>query len=233
MSAPRGRPARARARARRRTREARSRRPSRRSGGGGSLPRGHLEAQARTRGQQGQHGVGRGRGPQLHPVEVAERAHQVAAAPLELVRRPLVVARRPPHLGRQLGLARAREPGRVLLVHLVAHLAQEAQVPVARLAAHRLQLVAEDGREPHRHRRAVQHLEQRQVDAGHGLPEPLLAEGPRAEALHVGHVGVQDEGQRPAAKLTRGHLAEHRYEVERALEVRRCAGRSRGRRWRG
>ena len=53
---------------------------------------------------------------------------------------------------------------------------------------------------PTRDRRAVEHLEQRQVDAGHRLPQPLLAERPGAEALDVGHVRVEHERQRPAAR---------------------------------
>ena len=58
----------------------------------------------------------------------------------------------------------------------------------------RLQLVAEHGRERERERGAgVEQLEQWQVGAGDGLPEPLLAEGPGAEALDVGHVGVEND----------------------------------------
>ena len=143
--------------------------------------------------------MGGRRGPELHPVEGAEGAEEIAAAPLEALGGPLVVARRAAHLRREHGLAAALESHRVLGVHLRAHVAQEAQVAVARLAAHRLELVAEHRREADRDRRAVEQVEQRQVDARHGLPEPLLAERPRAEALHVGHVGVKDERERPAA----------------------------------
>jgi hypothetical protein len=39
----------------------------------------------------------------------------------------------------------------------------------------------------------VEHAQQRQVAGGHRLPKPLLAERPGAEALHVGHVRVEDE----------------------------------------
>ena len=40
---------------------------------------------------------------------------------------------------------------------------------------------------------ALEHVEQREVGGGHRLEQPLLAEGPGAEALDVGHVRVQDE----------------------------------------
>ena len=133
------------------------------------------------------------------PLEGAERAEEIAAAPLEALGGALVVARGAAHLGGERGLAAALEPLRVLGVHRRAHLAQEAQVAVARLAAHRLELVAEHRREADRDRRAVEQVEQRQVHARHGLPEPLLAERPRAEALHVGHVGVEHERERAAA----------------------------------
>ncbi len=45
-------------------------------------------------------------------------------------------------------------------------------------------------------------LEQRQVAAGDRLPQPLLAERPRAEALDIGHVRVQHDRQRTAVGLT-------------------------------
>ena len=133
------------------------------------------------------------------PAQSAERPEEIAVAPLEALGGALVVARRAAHLGSERGLAAALEPLRVLGVHHGAHLAQEAQVAVARLAAHRLELVAEDRREPDRDRRAVEQVEQRQVHARHRLPQPLLAERPRAEALHVRHVGVEHERERAAA----------------------------------
>ena len=58
-------------------------------------------------------------------------------------RRARVVARRAAQLGGQLRLARGVEPVRVLGVDRRADLAQEAQEAVARLAAQRLELVAE------------------------------------------------------------------------------------------
>ena len=41
----------------------------------------------------------------------------------------------------------------------------------------------------------VEHVQQRQVAGRDRLPQPLLAERPRPEALDVGHVGVQDDAQ--------------------------------------
>ena len=50
-----------------------------------------------------------------------------------------------------------------------------------------------------RDRLPVDHLRQRHVHGGRRLPQPLLAERPGTEALHVGHVGVQHDGQRPGS----------------------------------
>jgi hypothetical protein len=49
----------------------------------------------------------------------------------------------------------------------------------------------------------VEDGEHRQVRRRHRLEEPLLAERPRPEALHVRHVGVQDE--REPARRGRAH----------------------------
>ena len=157
---------------------------------------GQLEPQRRVGGEQRQQRVRGRRGPQLHAARARGRRPPDRGRALEGPLGERVVARRPAHLGGQLALAAALEPGGVLGVDRRPDLAQEAQVALARLAAHRLQLVAEHRGEPDRHRRAVEHLEQRQVDAGHRLPEPLLAERPGAEALHVGHVRVEDERER-------------------------------------
>ena len=74
-----------------------------------------------------------------------------------------------------------------------------------------------DGRQRQRQRRAgVEQVEQRQVARRDGLPQPLLAERPGAEALDVGHVGVQDEGDAAGAAA---HGVQDRHEVERAVEV--------------
>ena len=75
--------------------------------------------------------------------------------------------------------------------------------------------------------RGVEHVEQRQVGGRHRLPQPLLAERPRPEALHVGHVGVQDDAE------ARRSRPQDREEVQRAVEVTRAqrevAHRDRGR----
>src|SRR5262249_25561496 len=42
----------------------------------------------------------------------------------------------------------------------------------------------------------VEQVEQRQIAAAGGLPQPLLAKRPGAEGLDVGHVRVQDDRQR-------------------------------------
>ena len=56
-----------------------------------------------------------------------------------------------------------------------------------------LELVGEHG--CHGHRQAVRHVEHGQVGPGDSVEEPLLAEGVGAEALDVGHVGVEDDGE--------------------------------------
>ena len=113
--------------------------------------------------------------------------------------RARVVGRGAAHLRRERRLARVVEAGGVLAMDRRAHVAEEAEVAVARVAAHHRQLVAQNRSEPERDRRASEQVEQRQVDACDRLPEPLFAEGPSAEALDVGHVRVEDE--REAALL--------------------------------
>ncbi len=67
----------------------------------------------------------------------------------------------------------------------------------------RFELVAQDGRQRQRQRRAlVEQVEQRQIAAGDRLPQPLLAKRPRAKTLHIGHVRVQDDGQLPLRVTT-------------------------------
>jgi hypothetical protein len=84
-------------------------------------------------------------------------------------------------------------------VGLGADVAQEAQAALER--AGRLELVGEHRGDGERDApgRGVEHVEQRQVAGRDRLPQPLLAERPRAEALDVGHVGVEDDRQRAAA----------------------------------
>ncbi len=159
---------------------------------------GQLEAAARVGGQQRQQSVSRGRGPELNSIEGAKGPDQIASAALEGRLGARVVPRRTPYLGGENGLTAALQALRVLRVDGGADLAQEAQVALPGRALHGLELVAEHRCQPHGHGHPVEHVEQRQVDAGHRLPQPFLAEGPGAEALHVGHVRVQYQGQRAA-----------------------------------
>ena len=74
------------------------------------------------------------------------------------------------------------------------HAPHEVQEALAQ--PRRLELIRQHRGERHGDRRArPEHLEQRKVGARDRLEEPLLPEGPRAEALDVGHVGVQDDRQ--------------------------------------
>ena len=157
---------------------------------------GQLEPPPGVGGQQRQQRVGGRGGPELDPVERPKGAHQIAPAALEGHLGRGVVGRRAPDLGSQGRFAATLEAPGVLGVDHGTDLAQEAQVALPRLSLHRLQLVTEHRCEPDRHRRTVQNLEQREIDAGHRLPEPLLAERPGAKTLHVGHVRVQDQRKR-------------------------------------
>ena len=114
-------------------------------------------------------------------------------------RRPVRRTRSRPQLGAPRRPARARpalEPRCILGVDGRSDLAQEAQVALPGVAAHGFELVAEHGGQAHGHGRAVEQIEERQVRAGHRLPQPFLAERPGAETLHVGHVGMEYERQR-------------------------------------
>src|SRR5438128_7210352 len=117
---------------------------------------------------------------------------------MELAEGPVghaVVGGGPAHLRRQRLLPRSLEALCVLPVDRRPDLAQKAQEALPGLALERLELVAEDGREPDSHGRLLEDPQQREVYGRYGLPEPLLAERPRAEALHVRHVRVQHERQ--------------------------------------
>jgi len=165
-----------------------------------------LQPQPGVGGQQREHCVGGRARPELHRAAQAEVAECGQEAAIELHEGAIslpVVARRAAHLGRQRVLAGRLQPLRVLDVDGRADLAQEPEVPLAGLALERLELVAEDGRQPDGHRRAAKRTQERQVHACHRLPQPFLAEGPGAEALHVGHVAVEDERERPALRAPR------------------------------
>ena len=109
-----------------------------------------LEPQAGVGGDQRKQRVRGGGGPELHSLERAERADEVAPALLECPFRAGVVARGAAHLRGQLRFAALVEAGGVLGVDRRAHLAHEAHVALTRLAAHGLELVAEHGREARR-----------------------------------------------------------------------------------
>ena len=151
----------------------------------------HLQPHAGVRGQQRQHGVRRGRGPAR---KRRQRAEQVATQPLEALQRALVLLAAALDRLRDRAVAgRARRAG-VEAVRRTAHVAQEG--PVALTERGRDELVAQHGRQRERDRRAgLEHVEDRQVRRRHRLEEPLLAEGPGPEPLHVRHVGVEDEGE--------------------------------------
>ena len=96
----------------------------------------------------------------------------------------------------RVALRRVRDVEAVVGVERVrggTDVAQELEAALHR--ARRLELVGEHRRDAQRDlaRVAVEHVQQRQVGGRDRLPQPLLAERPRAEALDVGHVGVQDE----------------------------------------
>ena len=115
-------------------------------------------------------------------LEALRGAHVVAARALDLVGEHVLPA--------------LAQPGHVERVRLGAHVAQEGQEARRRgaVVAQRLELVGEHRGDRERDRPPlVEHVEQGQVGGGDGLPQPLLAEGPGAVALHVGHVGVEDE----------------------------------------
>ncbi len=133
------------------------------------------------------------------PSSSRKAADQVAAPALEGRVGALVVAGRATDLVGQVAEAGVAQAPLVLVVHGGAGLAQEAQEAVAGIApVHGLELVGQHRRDADGHRSlgALQALQQRQVDAGRGLPQPLLAEGPGVEALDVRHVRVQDERER-------------------------------------
>ena len=164
---------------------------------------GHLEPQARVARQQREDGVGGRRGPQLHRApsrQPRQRRHQLAPPGIECDRGALVIPPGTPYLCRQSSFASALEPLRVLVVHFSARLAQEGVEPIAGVARQRLELVTEDRGEPEGQGRLelFEQVEEREVHSGDGLPQPLLPERPGPKALHVRHVGVQDERESAA-----------------------------------
>ena len=149
-----------------------------------------LQPQAVGRREKGQHGMRRGR----RPARVRRERGQQAAA-RERVRRgrvprPLCPTRRHARVSSALEVERVRRRPDV---------AQEGEAAVER--ARRRELVAQHRRERERDAAGVvvEHVEQRQVARRDRLPQPLLAERPRPEALDVGHVGVEHDRQRSRA----------------------------------
>jgi len=148
--------------------------------------------------EQREHRVGRRRGPA--PV-FAERLEQAAGPELgERPRRGPVVGRRALDRTRQLRLTPPAQLGLVTRVGLHAELGQELEAALDRVGT--LELVTQHRGQRKRQRRAPEHAQQRHVAGRDRLPQPLLAERPRAESLDVGHVRVQDDrefARRPAA----------------------------------
>ncbi len=132
-----------------------------------------------------------------------ERPQEVVPARLQAFARALVLPPGAVELARQSLLARRPQARGVLGVGVAADVRDEG--PEALADAGRLELVAEDRGQRERQRGApVEQVEQRQVAAGDRLPQPLLAEGPGAEALDVGHVRVQDDRQRARSRRLTG-----------------------------
>jgi hypothetical protein len=159
-------------------------------------PRLDLQPQRGRAGEQRQHGVSRGGGP----LRVGrERCEQLPPAPLEAAQSALVLSPRAFELARERLVTAVAQAPDVFLVGAAADVVDEAREALADSRC--FELVAEHGRERERQRSAaLEQVEQRQVTTRDRLPEPLLAERPGAEALDVGHVGVQDDRQLPTRR---------------------------------
>ena len=149
-----------------------------------------LEPAAREGRELREHRVRRGRCHQLdaslgsgsleraerHPVERLERGDR-AGVVLGLA------------FGRRLEFSAGSR--RVALGRPEAVALQELEHPLPHPAG--LELVGEDGRD--RHRQPLGDVGDRQMRAGDGVEQPLLAEGIGPEPLHVGHVRMKDDRQ--------------------------------------
>ena len=118
--------------------------------------------------------------------------------PLERVGGGRVLGGRALQLCDRAGVAGLPELLDVEPVRLGPDLAQEHDAALDR--PRRLKLVAQHRRQRERQLRAalvwaelVEHPQQRHIARRRRLPQPLLAERPCPEALHVGHVGVEDD----------------------------------------
>ena len=176
-----------------------------RARGGRRCPVAQLQPDAGVGGEQRQHGVGRRRSST--PRAARARASRSPPERVEARRRRARSRRaRALELGGDRArppLARPRRRARAIGARSVAQeRAKRSATPGASSwsAEHRRERERDGAR-----RARVEHVEQRQVRRRHRLPQPLLAERPRPEALDVGHVGVQDERELAAAgALTAG-----------------------------
>ena len=153
------------------------------------------------RGELGEHGVRGGRGHQRDPspaVCLLEGAQRLAAEAAEAPHRAGVVV--------GLGLG-GRPQGGAGVRHVAvrgvdAMAAEEGEHPLPHPV--RLELIGEHRRDGHR--QPLGDVQHRQVRAGEGVEQPLLAERIGAEPLDVGHVGVEDDRQIAAGALGHRHL---------------------------
>ena len=169
----------------------------------GGDPRPHLHSHPRIGRDQRQHRMCRRRSPagvpRQRPQDVSPpRPHALRCAFVVLPPRPFQLARQPYVPPR----AQAR---RVLGMGIPARLVDEPPKPLG--DPRRAQLIGQYRRHRQRHRRLarVEQVEQRQVATGHRLPQPLLAERPRAEPLDVGHVRMQHDRERTTRLAGRAH----------------------------
>ena len=178
----------------------------------------HLQRRAGVGGQQWQDRMRGGRRPR-HVRR--ERLEQAAGQPLQAVGGGRVLGGRALELGdEQIGAPLAHQHD-VAPVGLGANVAQERQAALG--DARGLELIAQHRRQRQRDRRPPEHVEKRQIRRGDRLPQPLLAEWPRAEALDVGHVRVQDE--RELARLA-GSWAHTRHIARKSSAASRFSARS-------
>ena len=162
----------------------------------GAQPGVDLQEPALAGGDQRQDRVRRGRGEELDPPRLArlgERRERAAAVALERGVRLPVALRLTVAGGDQVRL----DIGGVELRRADPELAQEAVEPLVHPA--RLELVGEHRGDRHGH--VAGPREHRQVGADDRVEQPLLPERVGAEALDVGHVGVEDDRDVPDASL--------------------------------
>ena len=156
-----------------------------------------LQRQPGVGGHQREHRMAGRRRPARMRAQGPEQPRTTRALErLQPVRRGRVLGNGAIELGGQAGLPSCPQLGGVTAVGLGADLAQEGQAALHRPGV--LELVAQHrGQRQGQRRRVVpiEHVEQRQVTRGDRLPQQFLAEWPGPEALHIGHVRVQDDRQ--------------------------------------